>query len=150
MENASKALIMAGGVLIALMIIGAVVLMATNLSDYKNSQDEATKSSQIAEFNNQFMPYDKDDLTLMELKTLYNKIESNNKKNPDEKISTNIVTASGGYSAVYSDLATRSFSEIEEEDKINKVFKCIKIEYENSSGKISAMYFKDVTPKKST
>ena len=31
MENASKALIMAGGVLIALMIIGALVLMFSNL-----------------------------------------------------------------------------------------------------------------------
>ena len=33
MENASKALLMAGGILIALMIIGALVLLGNNLSN---------------------------------------------------------------------------------------------------------------------
>ena len=68
MENATRALVMAGGILIALMILGALLLMFNNLSSYQNSNDANTKSSQIAEFNNQFEPYNKKDLTLMELK----------------------------------------------------------------------------------
>ena len=35
MENASKALIMAGSVLLALIVIGAFILMLTNLNDYQ-------------------------------------------------------------------------------------------------------------------
>ena len=36
MENASKALIMAASVLIALVIIGAFMLMMSNLTDYQD------------------------------------------------------------------------------------------------------------------
>ena len=78
MENASKALLMAGGILIALLIIGSLVLLFANLQDYQNKTDISSKQSQIAEFNNQFEPYNKKDLTLMELKSIYNKIISNN------------------------------------------------------------------------
>lgn len=68
MENASKALIMAGGILIALLIIGSLVLMFTSLQDYRNSEEQSTKDTQVANFNDQFEPYKKEDLTLMELK----------------------------------------------------------------------------------
>ena len=69
---------MAGGILIALLILGALIMMFTSLQDYQNTNDAQTKNSQIAQFNNQFEPYNKDNLTLMELKSVYNKIESNN------------------------------------------------------------------------
>lgn len=135
MENASKALIMAGGILIALMILGALMLMFSNLSAYQNQNDASTKDSQIAEFNNQFSPYDKDDLTLMEMKTLYNKIESYNKKNND-KIITNI-------EKVCSDIGidiTKSFTSIDEEHKINRRFECKSVGYD-SNGRINNMQF---------
>ena len=91
MENATRALTMAGGILIALMILGALFLMFNNLSSYQNQNDTSTKSTQIAEFNNQFEPYNKDNLnnkdnlTLMELHSVYNKVNSNNTKNPEYK-----------------------------------------------------------------
>ena len=40
MENASKALIMAGSVLIALMIIGALLLMFNSISNYQQTDTE--------------------------------------------------------------------------------------------------------------
>ena len=40
MENASKALLMAGSVLIALMIVGLLVFMFSNLSNYQSSDTE--------------------------------------------------------------------------------------------------------------
>ena len=142
MENASKALLMAGGILIALLIIGSLVLLFSNLQDYQNKTDVSTKQSQVAKFNNQFEPYNKKDLTLMELKSIYNKIISNNTKYPEYKIESNIITAGN---TVYPNIAT-SFSEIDETDKQNKIFECIKIEYNNPDGRISKMDFKDVTP----
>ena len=54
MENASKALIMAGGVLIALLIIGSLLLMFNNLSSYQDTNIKETRTAQIIEFNNQF------------------------------------------------------------------------------------------------
>ena len=133
MENATRALVMAGGILIALMILGALLLMFNNLSSYQNSNDANTKSSQIAEFNNQFEPYNKKDLTLMELKSIYNKIESNNSKNPEYTINTNI-------SSIYSNI-TSDFAKLPEEDKQTKSFKCTTVEYKNQDGRISKMEF---------
>ena len=136
MENASKALLMAGGILIALMIIGSIVLLFANLQDYQNKNDISIKQSQIAKYNNQFEPFNKKDLTLMELKSVYNKIESNNKKYPEYTITTNI-------ESIYPNI-TLNFSQIEEEEKINRVFKCTNIKYNNLDGRISEMNFAEV------
>ena len=114
MENASKALLMAGGILIALMVIGALVLLGNNLSNYKSNEDISVHQAQIAEFNNQFEPYNKKDLTLMELKSVYNKIKSNNALKPEYEIETNI-------EEVYENISG-DFKTLPEEDKQTKVF----------------------------
>lgn len=137
MENASKALLMAGGILIALLVIGALVLMFSNLQDYQIKTNASNQQTEVANFNNQFEPYNKNNLTLMELKSVYNKIISNNSKYPEYYIDTNI------YPNVY-DKIKKSFSQIEESDKITKVFKCTSIEYKNPDGRISKMIFANV------
>ena len=43
MENASKALIIAGSVLIALLVIGALMLMFNNLTTYQNAGEDNEK-----------------------------------------------------------------------------------------------------------
>ena len=135
MENASKALLMAGGILIALMIIGALVLLGNNLSSYKNNEQALEKQSQIAEFNDQFEPYNKDDLTLMELKSLSNKIESNNQIHPEYEITTNVEN-------VYPDIKT-DFKQISQEEKQMRVFSCESIGYDEG-GRINNMQFMKV------
>ena len=72
MENASKALIMAGGILIALLVLGALLLMINNLSDYQKSNSDLTESGQLATFNEQFTQYERDDLTGTEVISLAN------------------------------------------------------------------------------
>ena len=52
MENASKALLMAGGILIALLVIGALLLMFNQLSSYQKTNSDVEKQSQLVEFNN--------------------------------------------------------------------------------------------------
>lgn len=80
MENASKALIMAGGVLIALMVLGALMLMFNNLSSYQDSTDENLKEAQIVEFNNQFTTYDRNDVRGNELYSLLNRVVDYNER----------------------------------------------------------------------
>ena len=72
MENASKALIMAGGVLIALMVIGALLLMFSNLSSYQETNTQGERSAQVVEFNNQFSTYNHDDIRGSDLYSLLN------------------------------------------------------------------------------
>lgn len=145
MENATRALTMAGGILIALMILGALFLMFNNLSSYQNQNDTSTKSTQIAEFNNQFEPYNKDNLTLMELHSVYNKVNSNNTKNPEYKIEMIYEFNSNHEDGNLKENFKSNFTAIEEAEKMNNTFSCINIENKGVDGRISKIVFKDTT-----
>lgn len=73
MENASRALLMAGGIFIALMIIGALLLMFNQIGDYEKAQSTGEKVSQVADFNKEFLKYTYDDIKGYELISLINK-----------------------------------------------------------------------------
>lgn len=74
MENASKALIMAGSVLIAIIIISCLVLMINNLSTYQGLQTQSEEVAQIEKFNNQYIIYNRDDVRGSDLYSLMNKV----------------------------------------------------------------------------
>ena len=80
MENASKALIMAGGVMIALLIIGSLLLMFNNLSSYQDTNIKETRTAQIIEFNNQFETYNRTDIRGSDLYSLLNKAADYNER----------------------------------------------------------------------
>ena len=92
MENASKALIMAGGVLISLMVIGLLVLFYNNLS-----------GMQKIKFNKQYDVYARD-VYGSEILSIANKIADYNKREADNKGYTPIdleVTFTKGLSERY-------------------------------------------------
>ena len=72
MENASKALLMAAGVLISLVIIGAFILMMSNVTDYQNKSDVQVASEQIAEFNNTYETYNRNNVRGSDMVSLMN------------------------------------------------------------------------------
>ena len=81
MENASQALLMAGKVLIALMILGALVLTFNNLMGYQNTRVVDKRTDQTIEFNRQFETYDRDDVRGSDLYSLLNRaIDYNERK----------------------------------------------------------------------
>lgn len=86
MENASKALIMAGSVLIALIIIGALLLMFNNLSNYQDATDKNTKEAQIVEFNNQYETYNRTDVRGSDLYSLLNRVVDYNRRKTDVQL----------------------------------------------------------------
>ena len=81
MENASKALLMAGGMLIALLIIGALVLMFNQIGDYEKGNQGMKKTSEIAEFNIDFVRYTEGNIKGVDIISLANKIINFNSKN---------------------------------------------------------------------
>ncbi len=89
MENASKALIMAGSVLIALMIIGALLLMFNSLSSYQQVGEQNTKEAQVIAFNNQFETYNRQDVRGSDLYSLINSVVDYNRRKSTEGIGTN-------------------------------------------------------------
>ena len=84
MENASKALIMAGSVLIALMILGALLLMFNNLNNYQNTESQNTREAQVVEFNNQYETYNRDNVRGSDLCSLLNRVADYNRRKSTE------------------------------------------------------------------
>ena len=81
MENASKALLMAGGILIALLVISALILMFNQIGDYGKSQEEMKRNSQLVEFNKDFERYlDDKGITGADVISLINKVVDYNIK----------------------------------------------------------------------
>ena len=80
MENASKALTMAGGILIALLVLGALLLMFNQVSDYKKTETVSEEAAQLAQFNEQFTQYERNNLAGVDLISLINKVVDYNKK----------------------------------------------------------------------
>jgi len=89
MENASKALIMAGSILIALMIIGALLLMFNNLSSYQNTGIQDTREAQVIAFNNQFETYNRTNVRGSDLYSLLNRVVDYNRRKSTEGSGTN-------------------------------------------------------------
>lgn len=81
MENASKALLMAGGILIALLVIGSVLLMFNQIGNYRRANTDSEKSSQIADFNKDFVRYaDGEEIKGVDIISLANKVVDYNQK----------------------------------------------------------------------
>ena len=80
MENASKALLIAGGVLIALIILSMFLVMFNNISNIQKEQEEQTKLEQIEAFNLEYEAYNKKIMYGTDVITLINKVAENNKK----------------------------------------------------------------------
>ena len=79
MENAANALIIAGSVLIALLILGALVFSYREITDSEESKQEQIRMQQVDEFNKQYTSFEKK-LYGSELLSLINKaIDYDNK-----------------------------------------------------------------------
>ena len=80
MENASKALIIAGNVLISLLVITVFVFGFTNLREYMSSKQDLEYIEQATDFNKQFDEYNRKGIYGSEFFTLVNLVENYNKK----------------------------------------------------------------------
>ena len=83
MENASKALIMAGGMLLAILIISLLMYAWSLFSKYQASKDSLSDVEDTAKFNEQFANYDRDDVKGYEIISLINKITDYNYKSKE-------------------------------------------------------------------
>ena len=78
MENASKALLIAGGVFLTMLIIALVLFAWNSFSDFYKKDDELKDIENIAKFNEQFTNYNRDNVYGYELISLANKVADYN------------------------------------------------------------------------
>lgn len=84
MENASKALIMAGSVLISILIISALVFMFNQLRGVKTTEIDSDEAKKLVQFNKQIETFNRS-LYGSELLSLCNLIDDYNKRQADIK-----------------------------------------------------------------
>ena len=78
MENASKALIIAGGMLIAILVVSLLVVGWNNLTDYNRAREKIDTVEQILKFNKEFESYNKGVVRGYELVSLSNLVLDTN------------------------------------------------------------------------
>ncbi len=80
MENATKALLIAGSVLIAIIIISVLVITFQKTGNVSRTYSQTVDQEQITIFNSNFTKYVGQDLTIHEVVTIYNFAQNNNVK----------------------------------------------------------------------
>lgn len=74
MENAVKALLIAAGMFIALLLISLIVILYNDVSEYYASQHENKELEQVAEFNAKFENYNRKNVRGSDLLSLMNRV----------------------------------------------------------------------------
>lgn len=86
MDNASKALLMAGSVLLAIMIISLAMYLFANFHQATSQIEGNVEESQVMQFNNQFTKYESNNqVTIYEVLSMANLATQNNKQYQYEK-----------------------------------------------------------------
>lgn len=155
MENASKALIMAGGILIGLLIISLAVYLFVDFGKTAADINDQNADQQIVEFNSRFTQYEsyKDDAgnwktTIYDIISLAGYAKENNeyyKESSDEQISVNIV-GNHQKNNIQQLSDYKSFMSQYMYDGSGttlKKFSCVSILY-NTRGKVKSINFKTV------
>ncbi len=141
MENASKALIMAGSILVAILVIGLLVFGYQNLSEVEQTKTDVEDNSKISEFMQRFEQFNrnpKDNANPLygsELLSLANLQEDYNKREADDgyqEIEITVVISAGVTGSEYFKAGTYRIEQIANQQKQieNKIAK-----YEKSNSK---------------
>lgn len=77
MENASRALLMAGGILLGILILSLMVTLFASSSSLSKTYDQSKQSEAIQRFNANFTQYIGQDLTIHQVLTIYNFAKQN-------------------------------------------------------------------------
>lgn len=85
MENAAKALGIAAGVLLAVILMSLIAYFFSNLSEWPQQQDDMESAEQLAKFNKEYEVYEKSQMYGVDVISCLNKAKSNNEKYVDGK-----------------------------------------------------------------
>ena len=111
MENASKALIIAGAILLAILIISLGILIFSQAQDTINSVN--MDEQEIMAFNNKFTPYIGNNKRGSEVNALAQAVLSNNQSAKDNgESSTKGITMTGKNINIASDGSTTTFTRV--------------------------------------
>lgn len=167
MENASEALIITGGIFLAIVLITFGVYTYSSMNKLAKTQDEQVAQQQLVEFNKSYEAYNRGIMYGTDLITVMNKANDNNKtyKGSDFKITISFVFTeknlyiydpeTGKREKGSEFFAGTDYTNENYETKIKdnpdafndfkrRLFKCKSVNYNPKTGRINEMYFEEV------
>lgn len=114
MENASKALLIAGGILITMIVVTIGVNLYSVFHEHSENMLARMSEKEISEFNAQFVKYEEQDLTINEVVTLMNLVRDNNKTKTGEEYRIEIDFNNGSAGLEFSSKANECMAQNKE------------------------------------
>lgn len=144
MENASKALIMAAGILIGLLIISLAAYLFTNFGQTAAEINKQNAQTQIIEFNSRFTAYENKSLTIYDVITIVGYAKENNEyyENLEKYKITVKLEISGERIYMNADDIVNNKSTLFTSYGGEANFKIDKIEYKGENGRVSEIVIK--------
>ncbi len=132
MENASKALIIAGAILLAILIIGLGIFIYRQAAN--TVSDTGMDQLAIQQFNAQFTQYDSKTVSGGSARALYDTVVNNNNTDTEKRfVSLNLVTADGTKNIVLADTDASKVDGSKSDIKASAKYK-VKIEPDTKTG----------------
>ena len=167
MENASKALTMAGGLLIAMLLVAFMVFMLRKAGMMSAEFDSQMSNNELEKFNSQFEYYNRKDNNFLDIITVCNLAYDVNKKNgfdssnavvieignhvgntmysilPDSSLEKNyFLDTSGNPVYMYEKMTEGEYGAMDTNTgKYTTLFECTETSYNDKTGKIKNMKF---------
>lgn len=137
MENATQALIIAGGILFAILTLSLFVYMFNNMAVMQNAKANQEKTEELASWNMQWESYNKQYLYGLDVLTVINKAEDNNAYYNDSK--EYVVTIEVDGIEANHNSAIKNLLMV---DKKTTIYTCLGVEY-NEYGRVCKMFFQE-------
>lgn len=157
MENATKALIIAGGMLIAMLIVGLLTWGYTQLRSLQQAKTTEEERQQIVDFNERFEAYNKKVVRGYQMISLSNLVYDTNTRYTEEVGYTPVIIIVNGLSseeATNEDLVNyiQNYYDTMTTNEKNALkqlyFECTGVEYDSRNSRVVKMTFKRVNVKK--
>ena len=165
MENASNALMIAGGVLIGILLLSVMVISFNGAADLAKSYDSSAQETSIQAFNNNFEKYKLDEVDIQTIITMTHFAKDYNTKNELtdkdsiyisvicdntqlEKLTNEKLIEYMEENTFYIQSVDKDGKKIYEKDEdgniINKKYECNSIEYNENTGMVKKITFKKI------
>lgn len=153
MENASKALIMAAGVLLGVMILSLAVYLFVNFGTTSAEINKKNVEQQLVQFNDQYASYlNREDLTIYDIRTVASNAKQNNayyEGKADYQIIVSITGMAGRTNlqakddTYFDDIIKQDLQTIVNPGDTLPKYKCITVNY-NTLGRVSEVIFRKI------
>lgn len=156
MENATKALIIAGGMLIAMLIVGLLTWGYTQIRALQQANVTEEERQQVVDFNERFEAYNKKVVRGYQMISLSNLVYDTNTRYTEEVGYTPVTIIVDGLSdqnATGEDLVNyiQTYYDTMSSNKKNALkqlyFECTGVEYDNRNSRVVKMTFRRVNVK---